>query len=271
MKIVFWSPTNGQAGVTSNAMIIASLATLLYKKEYFLAENHFQDYSLRNSLFGKNGYSGTHGSDIFETHGVDTLLRYNKSSLLNKDIIKNCTISLFQQQLEYLPGSYIKDKDIYQNDMLPAFPHIINAISNCCDTIFVDTEAGDESLPLLNIADIIVVNLPQNMNVIDKILNSNQFSKENVFYLFGRYDKDSSYNIKNIQRNFKMIEQHKTAYIPYNTEFHDAYNDGDMMKFIEKNISCLKNDDNHNFMSECLKATDKLIKFMESTSKRKVG
>src|SRR5690554_1050791 len=50
MKIAFWSPTDGNNGVTSNLACISVMFSMMYKYKSLIIENHIQDNRVCNVL-----------------------------------------------------------------------------------------------------------------------------------------------------------------------------------------------------------------------------
>jgi hypothetical protein len=94
-----------------------------------------------------------------------------------------------------------------------------------------------------------VVNLTQDINGIDHYFAKYHFPKDKVVYLIGKYNKNSRYNINNLERSYQGI-RHKTAVIPYNVEFMDSVLDGKLIPYIIKNYSGGRGEDNIYFIKK---------------------
>lgn len=91
---------------------------------------------------------------------------------------------------------------------------------------------------MLQSSDLIVVCVNQNINVLEKYFESKDswpaelHTKPHVL-LVGQYDVESKYKIKNIANKYRYKAPILT--VPYNTNFKDHYNDGDVKGFFTKN------------------------------------
>jgi cellulose biosynthesis protein BcsQ len=250
LKIAFWSPIAGKSGTTSNLLASAVMSSVILKKSIFILHNHFSDYSLEKALIGKNA-----GPGLFEDIGLDSLLRNVKIPDLSESIIDDSAISLFNNRLHLLPGTTKEYRDQFESEMPERIPDIINTVNRYYDLVFMDLAPGYgiQSQILLENADLIVVNLIQDVNSIDNYFAKYHFSKKKVVYLIGRYNNNSRYNLKNLEKSYHGIRQ-KTAVIPYNVEFMDAVLDGRLIPYIIKNYAAGRGEDNLYFIKRLKQA-----------------
>ncbi len=250
MKIAFWSPIPGQSGTTSNLLASAVMSSVILKKSIFILHNHFSDYSLEKAVIGKNA-----GPGLFENIGLDSLLRSTKIPDLSESTIDDSVISLFNNRLHMLPGTTKEYRDQFESEMLERIPAIVNSVNKYYNLVFMDLVPGYgiQSQILLENADLIVVNLTQDVNSIDNYFAKYHFPKEKVVYIIGRYNKNSRYNINNLERSYHSI-RHKTAVIPYNVEFMDSVLDGKLIPYIIKNHAGGRGEDNLYFIKKLKQA-----------------
>lgn len=264
MIIAFWSPTSGQAGTTSNLLATAVMSSALLQKNIFILHNHYSDLSLEKALLGKNARQ-----DLFEDIGLDFLLRNNKIPDLSESIINNAVISLFNSKIHLLPGTNKEYKEQFEAEMVEMTPAILGSVNQYYDLVFMDLAPGYgvPSQSLLKIADFIVVNLPQNIYSIDYYFAKYHFPQEKILYIIGKYNKDSRYNIKNLERSYHCI-RHKTAVIPYNVEFMDHVQDGKLIQYISKNLIGSREKENLYFISKLREAAELLSKHIKKAGGR---
>ncbi|MGB8455262.1 MAG: hypothetical protein WCD89_23390 [Anaerocolumna sp.] len=252
MKIVFWGTVPGQSGNTSNLVAVAVMSTLIFKKSTLLLNNHFLDKSLEKAILGKAA-----GLDMFEDIGLDSLLRNIKISELKEDIIRNSAISLYNNRIHILPGTTKENKHMFETEMSQTLPAIINSLNKFYDFMFMDLVpgAGEISKRMKEEADVIVVNFPQNKNVIDDFFSKYHLPGNKTVYLIGKYNGNSRYNLTNLERSFPCLKN-RTAVIPYNVEFMDALADGKLLNYMIKNMVNGKGDENIFFMKMVKQAVD---------------
>jgi hypothetical protein len=117
------------------------------------------------------------------------------------------------------------------------------------------------SRKLMEEADITVINLSQNIGILDMFLNTFRESIDSkVFYLFGNYDSNSKYNIRNIRRKYKDITISNSGVIPYNTGYKDAQIESKVIEFLRKNLYHQKSSENCYFIMKSTSVAEKILK-----------
>lgn len=269
MKISFCSNFHGQGAVTSNVLAVSTIFAKEYKQKVILTQTHFDKNNLQRSLLG----STFDDNDIvqFDNTGIDALIRYSKKGVITDQILNNCSVSLYKQQLNFLSGTSKNNREVYMNDMISRYSAILNSLDHLSDYVFIDTNSGDDELTRITLeeSDIVVANLSQNTAVIEEYFTSERFNKylSKTVFLIGNYDRNSKYNVNNLSRSIKALKKDNVAVIPYNVEYLDAQCEGKVLEFFEKNLSCSKNDNNYYFMKSVNDAA-KLIKKAESRINR---
>ncbi|WMJ87536.1 hypothetical protein [Anaerocolumna sp. MB42-C2] len=261
MKIVFWSPLAGHSGTTGSMLAIALLSCLKLKKSVYLLHNQFMDRSMEKAIFDAET------SDMYEDIGIDSLARNIKVSPLTEDIINDSSMSLYNNMIHILPGTTKENRYLFEKDISLTFPAIVNSINSFYDFIFINLAAGENeySNKIMEDADIIVVTFAQDKNMIDKYFSGNHLPEDKTLYLIGKYNCNSRYNLKNLERCYPLL-RNKTEVIPYDVGFMDAMADGKVMQYILKNLFNYKGDNNQNFLKKINKAVDLLF-----ANKKKAG
>ena len=256
-KIVFWSPFHGQ-GQTSNLHIISLIACLIFNKKTLMMHTHFTMNNFEGPLIGKcMERLSTDDNSIFLDIGIDAAVMYSRMNQLVGDTLESCCITFPNTNLLLLPGTEIKNREIFERDISSTVCRMIKHSENCVDIIAIDTNSGNDSLSikLISSADVIVVNLTQRRYVLKRLFMEygDIMSNKNVFFLFGKYDKNSAYNIQNCRRKYrKFIRKENSGVIPYCTKFMDAQNECNIIGMVSKGI--------HNKDIEISKFTNPVIK-----------
>lgn len=260
MKISFWSPVHGQGGTTCNMIAVSLYATLMSEQSNALMQTHFNLNHLEKSLIGNQVRVV---GEFFNDIGLDSLARSIRSEPLDKDTILNCSISLLNGRLNLIPGTNKANKEHYQEKIEPVLIGIVKALESYHDILFVDTNSGlNDPLTkkILDSSDLIVVNLCQNRNVLDEYFNSNPLEGKNVFYIIGKYDKDSRYSLANIRRKYKHIDKGSISTISYHTNYLDANSNAEIFTFFERCIDSKKEDKDKMFIDSVKDTTEKIMK-----------
>lgn len=242
-KIVFWSPLHGQ-GQTSNLHIMALIMNFLYKKRVLLMQTHIAMNNLEGPLVGKNvDLKGSKDSDIFQDIGIDAAVMYSRLNKLKRDTFESCCLTFPNTSLLLLPGTEIKNREIFEHDICKNIAGMIRNAEKYVDVVMIDTNSGNDDLSfrLMPSADLIVINLTQRKYVLDRFFQEyekrfNDFAGK-IFFLFGNYDKDSCYNISNCRRKYrKYINEKNSGVIPYSTEYLDAQNESNIINMVREGL-----------------------------------
>ncbi len=263
MKALFWSPIHGQAGTTGSLLAVSLLTGMYYRKKAVLTQTQFNYNNLEAPFLGANSYDRD-SKEFFREIGIDAAIRSFKAEKLDKSTLDNCCVALDNTNIVLLPGTSRTIRESFDYEMEAVVPSLTRAIEEVYGIVFADISSGKNTLSirLMQEADIIVVNLSQNMGITDEYFKQYaDIHSGKVFYLFGRYDRNSKYNISNIRGKYhKHITHTNSGVIPYNTNFMDAQVDGKVVDFIRNNILCPKKDENYYFMEKAKSAAGKILR-----------
>lgn len=256
---VFWSPKEG-SGTTSSMLLIGIILAWKLKKKVILLNTAFQNHDMEKYLIPVSHKN----MGAIENTGVDVLLRSMRLRELNVQNIENSALSLYSGNLQVIPGTFKISEAEYCNDMMKFLPSILEELNNLYDYVLIDTPCGrnDVSEALKRKADRIIVNLSQCRHVIGEYFDQYHTEspelpgKQDNLYMIGSYDKDSAYNIKNLERLYKPLKKRITA-VPYNTDLKDAISDAAVIEYLQKNINV--EGENQNLIQELLKVSNQII------------
>lgn len=272
MKIAFWSPIHGQATTTSNMITVAFLSGIIHKKKCIITQTQFCNNNLEAPLVGSN-LKNRSSEDFFRGMGLDALIRSFKAAPVDFNTAENCCISFANTNVSLLPGTAKVNWNHFYDEANKSLPQLINQIDLLYDITFLDLNSGDNpiSMEIIRNADLVVVNLPQNIHIIeDYFTNQREKIKGEAFYLIGNYDCDAKYNLSTIRKKYhKFISKDNSGAVPYNTLYLDAQNESRVVDFIRDNINCKKSDSNYYFMERSKSATAKIIKAADAIKTKK--
>lgn len=248
-SVTFWSPVHGQASTTSNALATAFVAAIQLEQKTLLTHTHYTRSTLEASLMKNLPVS----TQIYDDLGLDALARLAKSNRLKTSSIPDYTHTLLKRRLDLLTGTTKKDPTLFEN-MSEVIPTVFELARKEYDLTIIDAHSGSRdqvSNKAMQQADLIVVNLTQNISVLDRFFNKEDWheslnSKPYIIVL-SQYDEQSRYSVKNIQRKYK--HKGKIYTVPYNSQFRDSCNDGDARDFFLRN-AMMKKTPKSNFISE---------------------
>lgn len=269
MRIVFCTNYNGQTGVTSNLAATASYLAMQEHQKTYLMQAQFGKNYLDQALLGEQ-MAESQGQE----NGIDGLIRMIKSEPVTKEMLDSCSVNLYQNQLFLLPGSGESEASMYEDVVQPMLVYCMNAANLHYDLVLIDAGKCDwrKKQPLLEHADVIVVNLNQNAFLVQHCFEGETEYKKKLFFLIGRYDPISKYNLNYLHHKYH-IPLSRMAVIPYNTMFQDAFSDGQLLKFFTQIALSTKDEMNYYFNQEVLATVKKMLVFGEkqesSRSQRK--
>lgn len=245
MQVSFWSNYH-QVGTTYNMAAVSVMIALEYRMRILLAHNHFDNSTLEHAFIDKK-YTRHELTDLSDT-GIDALsraIRYNK---IEKDDISNYTTTVLRNRLDLLIGTTNTNRDIYINNIRDSINKILTSAGCFYDLVFADTGPGiDEiTVKILEQSDIVVVNLNQSIHVIEECLSNCSDLNENLFFILGKYDSDSKFNVKAIKNRFGIQDIYT---IPYDIGFADACSESRAVDFFIRNAEADKFDVHYPFIS----------------------
>ena len=263
MKVLYWAPVHGQTGTTSNLLVTALIAGQYFNKSGLITQTHFNYNNLEAPLLEANA-DNYKFRKFFREIGIDALARNFKLEKLSKEWLDYCCTDIENSNIKLLPGTTQTVRESFDYEMDIVMLPLLKAIEEYSDHIFVDISSGSNplSMKLMGEADIVVVNLSQNMNVINLFFeNYRDKLPDKVFYIIGNYDYRSKYNLNNIRKKYhKYIASKNSDVIPYNTGYHDALMDGRVADFISNNLQCKKKDPNYYFIRKAIRSTEKILR-----------
>ncbi len=230
--IAFWSNSLKPTGQTMSAVAMATYMGIEHNYKVLFLTTVKDDNSLE-LCFGQN----KNVASVFKKEknavtldsGIEGLAQIASSSRLTPDMITNYTKIVFKDRLEVIYGyksRHTEEDQVITNKINNELKKILLNATQYYDMIFIDLEKGTDSemtKEILKIADVVVVNVEQKLNMINDFIelntNNKDMTKKTILNI-GRYDRFSKYNIKNISRYTGMKKNIST--VPYNTQYFEA-------------------------------------------------
>ncbi|MGF9975487.1 hypothetical protein [Viridibacillus arvi] len=253
--IVSWSPIHGQGATTTNTVSLASVFSIEYQVRSLLTHTQLT-YSSMESLLGKD----LRGAG-FEQTGIQALERLYKSKLLKAEAVEDYTETIYRNRLDMLGGSSkATDKGLLE-DVLAVTKHVY-------DTVWIDAHSGVRNfttVSLLEAADVVLVNLPQNRFVLDDFFNGDYLPEEvknkKIIILLSIYDSDSTFSIRKIKRKYNI--KCPIFPIPYSYHLKDASNQQKVSDFFLRQVGLGKKSPSHEFIQSLQDVTLHIAKELE--------
>ena len=216
--IAFWSDEKRETGQTLSMVALTTYMAIEHNYRILNVSTNFKDQTLENcywptepsELFTKK--SGQEKEVVGIESGIEGLVKIIKSNKTTPNIVSNYSKAIFNDRLDILGAPKTKVYNEYL-EYAKIYPEILNVANRNYDLVFVDVSKKmdeEEANRILEIADVIIINVTQKLQIINKInelRGENSFFKNNNILLnIGRYDKFSKYNIKNISRYLRLIQ-----------------------------------------------------------------
>lgn len=273
MQIVFWGAQPWQSGVVGNMIGTAFMMTELCGSRSLMMQTRFSCPDLDYALFPDCG--GSHIREegrYFQEIGLDAVLNDAILKFQQKERFPRHIMEVKKDRLYYLPGTYKHNREVFEHHLLNHLELVLEAAEYFGENLFLDCsgESGMVCERIMELADVIVINVPQNPHQIEKLPSLILGKEEKLIYLIGQHNEKSKYHINNIRRRYH-IPKEQIAAIPYNVEFDDALSEGKSVRFLEQNLSVKKKDFNYELIQELREATELIIKKAEQRTEERNG
>lgn len=266
MKVAFWSNARGKSCVTSNLACISVLSTLRCPGQRTIVFENHQNIINLGSTYLRPRSSNLIVNENTEYHvdaGLGKILQMveNGRKIQEEQFFLN-TKDYLGKQLFYLPSGDIKNADVLEYRIARDCVRTLQLLEQFGELVLVDTSAAplESSRKILQEADIVVVNLSQNQQMLSHFFRNYSDIRKKAFYLIGDYDVNSEWDKRAIMRTYG-IQGNRIGTIPHNSLFADAVSDGQLIPFLLENYRCRREDAVYSFMA-AVKEANELFRHM---------
>lgn len=262
MQIVFWGAQPWQSGVVGNMIGTAYMMTELCGSRSLMMQTRFSCPDLDYALFPNCRSSQVREvGRYFQEIGLDAVLNDAILKLQHKERFLNHVLEVKKNRLYYLPGTYKNNREVYEHHLLNHLEQILEAAEDFGENLFLDCsgESGNVCERLMEMADVIVINVPQSPHQLEQLPALLLGKEEKAVYLIGQYNEQSKYHINNIRRQCH-IPKEQIAAVSYNIEFADALSEGKSVHFLEQNLSVRKTDFNYQLIQKLKEAAELILR-----------
>ena len=254
MKIMFWSGFAGQCGTSCNLLAVAH--AIAKKYPISIVQSGFRSLDLLTKIAGNQKVDFSEG-------GLDALVRIIKSEHISNEIIDSCMVSPYNRNISVLKASTHNNQEMFDTSVSAVMKYIINSINLYYNLVFVDVGSGtwDATMNILDEADIIVVNINQNLQVIESTLKQPWLQKKKVFCLIGMYETNSQYNMTYLKKRIKLSEK-RIGVIPYALTFRDACSNGTANQLFMKWDKQSRGEEGYYFTTQVEESAKKILDFI---------
>lgn len=269
MAIVsFWSNSKRETGQTLSSVAIATSMSINHNYKVLEVATGFMDKTIENCFWQPNRENALNlipgmRQSTFNS-GVEGLVKIIQSNRTSANIVSDYARVVFRDRLDVLPAPRTDNIEDY-NRTTEFYAQLARIASRDYDLVFIDI---DKRMPekskqdILMQSDAIVLTLKQGLDSMRDIVelrrSDENFQKNNVILLAGKYDKFSRYNVTNMSRELR--EKRKMLAVPYNTLFFEAASEGAVADFFIKYRGITdQTDRNFIFMQETKRACDEIL------------
>ena len=179
--------------------------------------------------------------EYFLAGGLDCLLSMMPEEL-TAPVIRGNMRQILAGSLYCLPGSRRKEREWWQEDPLfTGLKRVLDAVEHCFDVMFVDcgSRKDDVARNLLSEADVCVLNMNQESELIGEYYRNPPKFRGKTFFLIGNYFENSLYTRKNLERIYR-VDEDMLGTVPYHPWLQAAGRTGragaEVQKYLGKNI-----------------------------------
>ena len=260
MKVAFWSNGRGRSCGTSNLACMSVLSALSCPEERTIVfENHKNIVNLGSTLFYQKSSDAIREHTKYQTgSGLGKVLRLiEQGEEISEENLYCFTEDYLGKRLFYLPSEPVKSSDYLEYYLERDAIRTMHLLEKYSDTVMVDTSSAPlaSSRKILRQADLVVVNLSQNLQVLSHFFRNYSSIQEKAFYLIGDYDNHSELTRGEIMRRFH-IPGSQIGTIPHDSGFSDAISEGQLIPFLLRHYSCCYGDARYPFMAAAKEAVD---------------
>jgi hypothetical protein len=266
VKVAFWGNVSEKSRVSSNLAAISIASVIRFPYTIVVLENHLSYNNLGCAYLGKPQAEMVQevGTNYYEGGGIEGLLRKIYREETTSDILRPYLKEIIHNHLYYIPQSRVIRSDLFDYEFNHCIEPFFQLMENFADISFVDTANGNNlsSKTILQEADIIVVNLCRDPNILDDFFHNYVYLISKAVFLVNNYSAHDAISSKLISLRYE-IPIDSVIVIPYCETFENAFLLGSVVEFISGNYGCSKEDPNYAYIHAIKKASYMIIKKSE--------
>lgn len=216
---------------------MAVIQSLFSKQKVVMMENHEHLVNIETCFSGDAG-GMVREKGRYNDIGLENLIELFDNVIpgTEEKLIRRCAVNYLHDRLFYLPHGAVTNNDMIDYVFSRNMNKLFGALEKYYDSIYIDAFSTEyvRMQSMLDSADIIVVNLNQNNNVLRHFFRNFASFQEKAVYLLGNYYNTSQNSLTEIRRRYRIPKDRIYA-IPYCREAAEAESQGNIAEFIAKN------------------------------------
>jgi len=266
--VAFWSDEKRETGQTLSMVALSTYMAIEHNYKIINISTNFRDQTIEDCYWNlekrENLVKNISDANVVGLEsGIEGLIKIINSNKTSTNIVSNYTKIVFKDRLDVLCSPVTDNYEEYRK-ITEIYPQILQVARKSYDFVFIDVSKkmnSEQANKILEIADVIIVNLPQKLKSVDnymKLKEENKFfKKNNIMVNIGRCDKFSKYNVKNVTRYLR--EKKNVNSIPYNTLFFESCSEGKVAEFFLRLRKVEPDDRNATFIEEISRLSKDLV------------
>ena len=253
MLVAFWG-NEKNIGVTSNLMALAVMSVLGSDQKIIMMENHRNYRGIAKGMFGSYLTEFLREEDSFYyVNGSSANVIKRFSNLMHRRVIDSVAIEVIKNGLYYYWQDFMVTDELFDYQFFSDYFLILEQASLIADLCFLDTKSTNtlSTKEILDIADVVIVNLAQDLLSVDSFFHNYYPLLEKSILLFSKYKKSQEIELDYYLKKFNVNPRWVTA-IPSCGGFRNAVEDGRVIEFLSEHYDCGEEDEYWNFIY-CLK------------------
>ncbi|WP_411342637.1 hypothetical protein ACE3MZ_13265 [Paenibacillus sp. WLX1005] len=232
--VMFWSPDNGQGKTSAHTVITAITAALQYRARLLLCHNDERGHGVE---YGITADLSEPVADIWKNGpGIDRLHYLQQSGILNAGNVTDYMVPLVRDRLHLLAGTQHAHNEANRNPVF--WNNLFQAASHHYDLVLMDAGCGEDKLPLLELADLVVVNLGQNRESLHNFFANPLYAdwewSSSWMPVIGAYQPKGKLTETEISRRFGLQRQLYT--LNHCQPLQDAWNVQRLLSFMRNRL-----------------------------------
>lgn len=228
--VMFWSPDAGHGKTSSHTAIAAITTALQYRARLLLCHNGHRGHGVESAC--AEDLAEKAAEVWMEGPGIDRLHYLQQSGILNGHNVSDYMVPLIRGRLDLLSGTRHSQEDAGFGDSF--WRSLLASASEAYDLVVLDAGAGEDKLPLLEMADLVVVNLSQHMEQLHHFFAHPAYADWAAsscwIPVLGAYRAESKINLAHINHTFGLK---RPLYAIRDCQpFHDAWNSRRLLSFM---------------------------------------
>ncbi len=203
------------------------------------------------------------GTYQIEDKGIDALLRRANSIKLVKETFDSSTEPMLSYENYLDVADITKKNDFIKTLSVNGMKNILKYANDVYGLIIIILDGKNEQImaEMLELCDAYVTCIrqapaPHALNTIDR---------KKSYFAIADFDSNSRYNLQYLK---KIYNSNNLYAIPYNSEYHDAVISGTLLRFMLKNNTPEKGDDNSKLREAIIDLTEAVINDKEKEDQK---